>query len=180
MRAVSALLLIAMLAPPLVRAEVWKWTDSAGQTHYGDSPPSGVNASKVGDAGVSVIPAAPAPEAAPVPPTPSPPRDAAAVERPANNAGSHEAAAERAAKRQRMIERCERERGVDCEDAVDAMLDGTPPPAHSVIEGPVWIAPPTHPPHKPRPPVKPKPKPVTADDPLNYPMAPFPKPVKPK
>lgn len=179
MRATAVLLLLALLAPSLAHAEVWKWTDSEGQTHYGDSPPSGVKASRVGDAGVSVIPASPPPDAAPTPAPPSAPKHAPAAEKAAVGGGSVDAAAEREAKRRRMIERCERERGVDCEDAVDGMLDGTPPPAHSVIEGPVWIAP-THPPHKPRPPVKPKPKPVTTDDPLNYPMAPFPKPVKPK
>ncbi|WP_172197297.1 DUF4124 domain-containing protein [Niveibacterium sp. COAC-50] len=180
MRAAATLLLLALLAPTVAQAEVWKWTDSAGQTHYGDSPPAGVKASKVGDAGVSVIPSTPTPEAAaPAPAAASPARAAPTAERPASNATSHEATAEREAKRQRMIERCERERGVDCEYAVDGMLDGTPP-ANSAIEGPVWIVP-THPPHKPHPPVKPKPKPsTTPDDPLNYPIAPFPKPVKPK
>jgi len=179
MRVTATLLLLALLAPSVALAEVWKWTDSSGQTHYGDSPPAGVKASKVGDAGVSVIPASPPPDAAPVLAPPSTPKSAPAADKAPTAAGSHDAAAEREAKRQRMIERCERERGVDCEYAVDGMLDGTPP-ANSAIEGPVWIVP-THPPHKPHPPVKPKPKPsTTQDDPLNYPMAPFPKPVKPK
>lgn len=173
MRAAAFLFAFAMLTACPVSADVWKWTDSEGHVHYGDTPPSDVKASKVGDAGVSVVPSAPEDG-----PRPTPQRSdqvtpaASKSERGANTT-------EADAKRKRMIERCEKDRGVDCEEAVDGMIDGTPVTVPGAGDYPVWIAPPPHVVHKPHPPTKPKPKPQPDPEPYLE-MAPFPKAVKPK
>lgn len=40
-------LLVSMVVPVLVQAEVYRWEDSKGRVHYGDRSPKGVSASKV-------------------------------------------------------------------------------------------------------------------------------------
>lgn len=176
----AALLSAACLAfSATANAELWKWVDEQGQTHYSDSPPPGVKASQVGGS-ISVIPSPETPPMpAPAPATqaspPAAPPASSTGNAPANASNS---AAELKARRTRMIERCEKDRGVDCEESVDALLDGPPP---EIYQQPVWIYPyPPRPPIRPhpRPPVKPSPKPDKEEP--EMPMLPFPKPVKPK
>jgi hypothetical protein len=176
MRAELSLITLAiLLASAPAAAELWKWTDSSGQTHYSDTPPSNVKASKVGG-GVSVVPA---PEKeAPAAPATREIRQLVPSEPVAAPTQAESTAAERKAKRARLIERCEKDRGVDCEESVDAMLDGPLPSGNLNYDQPVWVVPrPVRPPHRPpHQPVKPKPLP---EEPY-MPMGPFPKPVKPK
>ncbi|MDQ8022657.1 MAG: DUF4124 domain-containing protein [Moraxellaceae bacterium] len=146
---------LALTAHSQTNAQTYKWVDAQGRTHYGDAPPPGVRASIV-EGGVNVVtsparPASSAPVASPTPapaaPQPAPPATAVASD-------------DRAAQRQRMIERCERNRGVDCEDEVDAMLDGVPYSSYAEWPGygrpPLW--PGGRPPPRPRPPKPPRPK----------------------
>ncbi|GAA5179768.1 hypothetical protein GCM10025771_22660 [Niveibacterium umoris] len=169
-------MLVTMFATPTL-AEVWKWTDSEGHTHYGDTPPAGVKASKVGDAGVSVVPAITGDDSRP--PTPQVPAAPARPPAPEVKGSGTNTAADAEARRQRMIERCEKDRGVDCEENVDRMLDGSPGVSPGAADYPVWIAPPPHPAHKPNPHPKPKPKPKPEPEPYLE-MGPMPKPAKTK
>jgi len=142
---------IAMAAAP-AQADVYKWQDEKGRTIYGDTPPPGVKSSPV-EAPITVIHDDNAPYQAPAAPeAPAARRAPEAPRAPAPSADQ-----ERAAKRERMIARCKADRGVDCEDEVDALLDG---PANLAYpdDYPYWVH--TRPPRPlppPRPPVKPKP-----------------------
>ncbi|MEC5398010.1 DUF4124 domain-containing protein [Uliginosibacterium sp. H1] len=154
----GALLAAALLTAGSVQAQTYKWVDAQGRTHYGDSPPPGVRA-RVVEGGVNVVTRPPQPAGGSAP-TASPAPAAApqrAAQAPAAAAATDD---DRAAQRQRMIERCERNRGVDCEDEVDAMLDGVPDDSYA--EWPVYARPPLwpggRPPPKPRPPRPPRPK----------------------
>ena len=147
---------VAMAAAPAL-ADVYKWQDEKGRTIYGDTPPPGVKAAPV-DAPITVIhdenaarQAPMAPEAPTAPQAPEAPRAPAAHNAPSS------IDQERAARRERMIARCKADRGVDCEDEVDALLDGPTNLAYPE-DYPYWVH--TRPPRPlppPRPPVKPKP-----------------------
>ncbi|MCX9155017.1 DUF4124 domain-containing protein [Niveibacterium sp. 24ML] len=176
-RKIAAFLCMTLGFSAPAAAELWKWVDAQGQTHYSDTPPADVKASPVGG-GISVIPSLEAPAAPAKPAPPSPPTAPAAASGGNAQTGGSNSAAELKAKRARMIERCEKDRGVDCEESVDAMLDG-PIPRH--YEQPVWVYPyPQRPPIRPhpRPPAKPAPKPAKEEP--EMPMLPFPKPVNQK
>ncbi|MGC3965132.1 MAG: DUF4124 domain-containing protein [Rhodocyclaceae bacterium] len=164
MRLSATALACLLLASANAMADVYRWTDRDGKVHYGDTPPAGVSARRV-DANVNVVPAgprAPAQPATPPAPAPSvapsvPPQPAAAVD-PQDQL------------RARMLAQCQQNRGVDCENEVNAMLT---PPWNGYAETPwwpVWTAAPQHPrppyPPRPEPPRPPKPKP----DPVPKPM----------
>jgi glutaredoxin len=44
---IFSLLLILMMSSPLAQADLYKWVDSNGKIHYGDSPPENVNLKKI-------------------------------------------------------------------------------------------------------------------------------------
>ncbi len=48
MRARAAAVLFAALAAASAGAQVYKWVDDKGRTHYGEKPPDGVKATEVG------------------------------------------------------------------------------------------------------------------------------------
>jgi hypothetical protein len=95
-------------------ATIYKWTDDRGEVHYSDKKPAGAKWEIVDESKISVIPGT-VPNAS----SPSPPptgdtakdNDQVAFER---------ALAER---RQRLVEKCEQDRGVDCATQVDTELD---------------------------------------------------------
>ncbi|WP_341675795.1 DUF4124 domain-containing protein [Niveibacterium sp. SC-1] len=156
----SLLLLCIALSFGAAQAQVYKWQDEKGRTIYGDTPPSGVKASPV-EAPITVIHDDNAPPLAPTAPeAPAAQRAPEAPRAPAAYSSPNSADQERAAKRERMIARCKADRGVDCEDEVDALLDG---PANLAYpdEYPYWVHTrpprPLPPPRPPKPPVKPKP-----------------------
>jgi hypothetical protein len=167
-RVIAASLL--SLAATIAFADVYRWTDANGRTVYGDSPPAGVKAHKV-EGGVSVVPAAPVPE--PGPTSPAAPAAAPAPAITHNAAPASNAAEEAAARRERLIARCKANRGVDCEQQVDAMIDGPSSLPDYVEPYPVWGRA-YYPPVRPIPP-KPKPHPKPRE-PLAGPLPAGPKP----
>ena len=154
--AAIALLLITTGAA----AQVYRWTDANGSTVYGDKPPPGVKAHKV-EREVSVVPrfdidaaATQAPRATAPPAAPVETRPAATGEAPGE---SH------AERRARMIARCKANRGVDCENRVDALLDGSDLLPGNAVWGRRY--------HWPVPPIAPKPEPKPKQrEPLAAPM----------
>ena len=161
-RFLSALLLSLFLLPTIGAAQgaLYKWKDAQGKVHYGDAPPPGVRATPL-SGGVSVVPSLP-PEAVeshagtrtesagggidnP---------DAARRARAAEAESRQQEQARREAERKRLIERCEANRGTDCEDEVDDLLSGQPGRTYV----PYWLEPPppSHRPPRPhRPPLPP-------------------------
>jgi hypothetical protein len=147
-------------------AEVYKWIDADGKVQYGDAPPKNVKATIV-TGGVTVVPATPVPQApaAKQEPKGDTSGDAArAVNTPQPMTQADQAAAAREEARQKAIERCKNNRGVDCENEVDAQMHGEPGVGY--VQGiPGWSQPPIRPnrpqnPIAPMPPVhKPAPKP---------------------
>jgi len=151
------------------QAEVYKWIDADGKTQYGDAPPKNVKA-KVVSGGVTVVPALITP---PAPATGSKAAGDAGGEggqkegnvsksdgspAPASTAPDPALAA-RAEARMKAIERCKKNRGVDCENEVDAELNGEP--GLGYVQG--WSQPPIRPVHRPAPPIaRPKPLPPAA------------------
>ena len=103
---------LAVAAPA---ATIYKWTDQRGETHYSDKKPAGNEWEIVNEGNISVIPSA-VPNAPP--PTPGP---ATAT---ATN-GDAQLAFERALaeRRQRLLDQCARDRGVDCATQVDTELE---------------------------------------------------------
>ncbi|MFA9438123.1 DUF4124 domain-containing protein [Uliginosibacterium sp. sgz301328] len=164
-----------LIVPACAVAEVYRWTDRDGRVHYGDQPPAGVSARRV-DASVNVVPAVPRAPAQPAAPAvPAAPPSANTPPQPASPPDPQDEL------RARMLAQCRQNRGIDCENEVEAMLT---PPWNGYIEAPWWpvwgIAPPRpRPPSPPRPepprPPKPKPDPVPKPTP-----APTPKPVQPR
>ena len=49
--------LLASLLPLLVQADVYKWVDAEGRTHYSNVPPKNVKTRRVEGGGVTVVPA---------------------------------------------------------------------------------------------------------------------------
>ncbi|PAS95855.1 MAG: hypothetical protein CGU28_11090 [Candidatus Dactylopiibacterium carminicum] len=131
-----ALLTLALLAG-LVQAELYKWVDAEGHVHYSDTPPINGKAQPVRD-GVSVVPALP-PQTAPDA-TLATPSQASAISRPAVTTGTS------ATERQRLIERCEQNRGTDCVLEADNILRG----GAGTVYVPVPVL--VQPPRPPRPP----------------------------
>lgn len=162
-----SLLLFALSAFALAaQAEVYKWIDADGKTQYGDAPPKGAKATVV-SGGVTVIPAMVVPPPAPKPAAPAgedASRPAANVNNARNTAPvgtqADAAAASREEARAKAIERCKKNRGTDCENEVDAQMNGQPTAGYTqeyapgVIPG--WSQPPIRPSHRPQP-VPPKP-----------------------
>jgi hypothetical protein len=175
MKPIVARILAALLlqfAATVAFADVYRWTDADGRTVYGDSPPPGVKARKV-EGGVSVVPAAPAAESG------SSATQAATMPAPTvthSPTPYSNAAEEAAARRERLIARCKADRGVDCEQQVDAMIDGPSSLPDYVDSYPVWgrgYYPPVRPMPKPKPHPKPKPEPLAGP----LPAGPKPKPM---
>jgi len=155
------LALAALLIATGAAAQVYRWTDAHGRTVYGDKPPPGVNAQKVENS-VSVVPGLNIDPAVTQAPRTTPPT---AVEtRPAAPGNTSEES--RAERRARMIARCKANRGVDCEDRIDALLDGPIPDAQGTYPIWGWRY------HRPVPPIAPKPRPEEPKrrEPLAAPM----------
>ena len=168
-----ALFAAACLAAAGHAAELYKWVDEKGQVHYSDQPPAGRTAREVKDATVSVVPGPdpvtsnPAPAAAPPAPAPSP---AAAPATTSSTANDDRARAER---RQKLIEDCQRNRGVDCERQVDLGAypgGGYVPDAGYYYPG-YGYPPVVRPPPPPRPPAPPPKAQPTAPEPT---LTPYP------
>lgn len=151
MRVLGFLLLLASL-PAMAGNEVYKWVDADGGVHYGNEPPKGAKVKPV-TGGVTVMPAfkapekpAPAPVAAPVPaPAKAEP---AARERPPAEAAAQSSSAERAVdaqaqRREKLLDACRKNRGTNCEEEVDAKLDGLDGTTFVPIPG--WSQPPIRP-----------------------------------
>jgi hypothetical protein len=134
-------------------AEVYKWIDADGKIQYGDAPPKNVKATVV-SGGVTVVPAIVIPQAQSGPN--AVPEGKAIDEGARGNAGrkpddnaaqvnalADQAAAAREEARARAIARCKANRGVDCENEVDAELNGEPGAGY--VQG--WSLPPVRPHH---------------------------------
>jgi hypothetical protein len=98
--------------------DVYRWTDAEGKVYYGDDPPANVKKQKVSGE-VTVVPATRFVDPATAS-KPSETAKAAEVREAAEAARAKTQANELAEKRRKAIERCEKNRGVDCEDHVDA------------------------------------------------------------
>lgn len=95
-------------------ADVYKWTDQAGQVHYSDHQPSGQRWQRVDGGNISTIPT----EVTPAP-------ELSTTRSPEEAAKDTVASAERAfaQRREKLIQECEDNRGVDCARQVDTELD---------------------------------------------------------
>ncbi|MEN3111656.1 DUF4124 domain-containing protein [Uliginosibacterium paludis] len=166
MRVLGFLLLLVCL-PAIAGNEVYKWVDADGSVHYGNEPPKGAKVKPV-SGGVTVMPAFKAPEkpiAAPAPPAapaaaPARP-EPAATERPQGETGAQSSPAERAAelqaaRRQKLLDTCRKNRGTNCEEEVDAKIDGLD--GTSFVPVPGW----SQPPIRPSRPVQPVAKPASS------------------
>jgi hypothetical protein len=165
------------------QAEVYKWIDADGKTQYGDAPPKNAKA-KLVSGGVTVVPAMLVPQSAPA--AQSNPAGSANDERArtgsigrkpdSNPAPADPATTARDDARMRAIERCKSNRGVDCENEVDAQPNAQPIAGNTYVI-PGWSQPPlrpTHPPlsrssaHKPTPvPQQPSTKEIAASAPVS-------------
>ena len=94
-------------------ATVYKWTDKRGEVHYSDKRPAGSDWEIVHDSNISVIPSV-VPTAPPLSPSPS-----TETARDDGQLAFERALAER---RQRLLDQCEQDRGVDCATQVDTEL----------------------------------------------------------
>jgi hypothetical protein len=107
--------LIALMFPTVLgiarASEVNMWFDETGEVHYSDKPPAGMKAQRVSRRAPSIIADMTAPDST-LDSEPAP------VEDQQDGATAH-ADAER---RQKMIEDCEQNHGVDCEHQVDTEL----------------------------------------------------------
>jgi Domain of unknown function (DUF4124) len=125
--------------------EIYKWIDENGTTHYSDTKPAGVKATRIPDGGVSVIPGSRIGAEA-----------ARAAERERASASrdipvdieAQELAQARAQRREQLMQDCARNNGVDCQREVDTQLRAegiqegrgvirTVPPAATAPAGPV-------------------------------------------
>jgi len=103
-----------MLAGAAGAATIYKWTDDRGEVHYSDKKPAGKKWEIVDESKISVIPNT-VPNAA----SPSPPPTADTA-KDNDRVAFERALAER---RQRLLEKCEQDRGVDCATEVDTELE---------------------------------------------------------
>jgi hypothetical protein len=116
-RAGLVALMLAVLVGSAQAGEIYKWVDDTGGTHYSDTVSAGVKAQRVSEGDLSIIPS-------------TTPRDSTLEAAPASDAepapieDQREAAAAQAysERRQRMIEDCEQNNGIDCEREVDTEL----------------------------------------------------------
>ncbi len=147
MRVLGFLLLLACM-PAVAGNEVYKWVDADGGVHYGNEPPKGAKVKPV-TGGVTVMPAFKAPEKPVAAPTPAPAKtEPAPAERAPADSAVQSAAAERAqdaqaARRQKLIETCRKNRGSNCEEEVDARIDGQD--STNYVPMPGWSQPPIRP-----------------------------------
>lgn len=136
---VGLLMLVLLGSTWAAHAEVYKWVDADGKIQYGDDPPKGVKAQKV-SGGVTVVPAtqftgnsSSAGKSAA--------SDGARAEEPRQSASA--SSADKAAEaRRKAIERCEKNRGTDCEDEADSL---TLPDGDVYHPVPGWSRPPIRP-----------------------------------
>ena len=96
-------------------ATIYKWTDERGEIHYSDKRPAGSEWETVDEGNLSVIPST-----LPSAPPASPPPVADTAKNDADQLAFERALAER---RQRLLDKCEQERGVDCATQVDTELE---------------------------------------------------------
>lgn len=164
--------LLALLAAPGVRAEVYKWVDEKGVVNYGTTPPPGKSAKQLpaGAPGVTVVPGEPVP-----PPAPAPAKSASdeRVERLERALAAEKAQRESKEqreddKRRAAIAQCEANRGVDCDEDPYQQLNGGYGVPSRVVVRPHPIYPPN-----PPPPPPPKPKPPEKERPASGALKPF-------
>lgn len=154
-RFIPALLLSLLLLPTagLAQGAPYKWKDAQGKVHYGDAPPPDVQATRL-SGGVSVVPALPPEERERNPGATAAP-SGSGIDNPDATRRSQAADADarlrdqarRDAERQRLIERCEANRGTHCADEVDDLLSGQPGRTYV----PLWLNPPAQQLRPPRP-----------------------------
>ena len=104
-----------VLAGAAGAAPIYKWTDQRGETHYSDKKPAGNRWEVVDEGNISVIPSA-----VPNAPPPTPGSATATATNGGDQLAFERALAER---RQRLLDRCEQDRGVDCATQVDTELE---------------------------------------------------------
>jgi hypothetical protein len=119
-RAIVALSTLAAVCGSASAAEIYKWLDERGVTHYSNIRPAGVNWERLPQSPVSIIPSGPVPELAG-----ARDRETAAVEDPA--AAALRVRAEQEARlyqerRALMLDECEANNGADCAREVDVEL----------------------------------------------------------
>ena len=142
--ALAASVMAVSLIGTVAAAEIYKWVDENGTTHYSDTKPSGVKASVLTESRVSVIPGnrigAEAARAA------ERERMAARRETPMPTADETQARVQR---REQLMQDCLRNNGVECDREVDTQLR-----AEGIQEGrgvirtvppPVSVSPPSTP-----------------------------------
>jgi hypothetical protein len=142
--ALAASVMAISLIGTVAAAEIYKWVDENGTTHYSDTKPSGVKSSVLTDSRVSVIPGnrigAEAARAA------ERERMAARRETPTTSADDTQARVQR---REQLMQDCLRNNGVECDREVDTQLR-----AEGIQEGrgvirtvppPVSVSPPSTP-----------------------------------
>ena len=112
---VAFALLPFVLAGAAGAATVYKWTDERGEVHYSDKKPAGEKWEIVDEGKISVIPST-VPSA--LPPASAPTTDTAKNDD--DQLAFERALAER---RQRLLDQCERDRGVDCATQADTELE---------------------------------------------------------
>lgn len=126
-RPLAAVVMCAALAGTASAAEIYKWVDENGTTHYSDTRPSGVKWQIVTESKVSVIPGArigaQAARAAE--------RERATASRsPVNVVPSQDEVQARLQRREQLLQDCQRNNGVECDREADTELR-----AESVQEG---------------------------------------------
>lgn len=71
MRRIPAVLLLCLIAQPVLAGNIYRWVDAQGQVHYGETPPSGVQAESRAAAKTPARSAAAAAPTAPAAPPPA-------------------------------------------------------------------------------------------------------------
>jgi hypothetical protein len=142
--ALAASVMAISLIGTVAAAEIYKWVDEKGTTHYSDTKPSGVKSSVLTDSRVSVIPGnrigAEAARAAE--------RERMAARRETSTPSADDTQA-RVQRREQLMQDCLRNNGVECDREVDTQLR-----AEGIQEGrgvirtvppPVSVSPPSTP-----------------------------------
>jgi hypothetical protein len=104
-------LMFAMLCGLARASEVNMWFDETGEVHYSDKPPAGVKAQRLSRTDPSIIAGPTAADSTPH-----------AEPAPVGDQRVEAAAQADTERRQKMIEDCEQNHGVDCERQVDTEL----------------------------------------------------------
>jgi hypothetical protein len=116
-RAALVALMLAGIAGGAQAGEIYKWVDDTGETHYSDTVPAGVKAQRVHQGDLSIVPGTTSRESAPDAER-APHAQRAFIEDQQDEA----AAQPYAERRQRMINDCEQNNGIDCKREADTEL----------------------------------------------------------